>query len=393
MPAPAVAVKVAVQVGRKVLQTHTGQMIAVALVGLILVMTTLPAIMMVAGIASVAGMMGGASSGSTGFSNCGTWSTPSGTALANIPPNYLADYMAAAKLVPGMNWTLLAGIGTVESSNGQNPAAFVPNFAGAVGPMQFLPPTFNAYHVHINGSTVPATFNILSPGDAIATAAMYLHANGAPSNDIAALWAYNHSHSYATWVLSVAATYAKQAGVSAPAGAPAPTITTAPAKSTLTSTLPGRFATPVGTACTSPTAYTSGSYTNGLPGITSKQSQAVIAFASQHLGDSYVLGATGPTTWDCSGLTQASYAAAGIPIQRTSQEQWATMPHVLPSQVQPGDLVFFQGYAPPYPDHVGIVLDPKTMTMIDAPNWGLHVRVESYGPGSGWGPIIGYAGP
>src|SRR6202011_396037 len=47
----------------------------------------------------------------------------------------------------------------------------------------------------------------------------------------------------------------------------------------------------------------------------------VIAFALAQLGKPYVWGATGPNSYDCSGLTQTSYAAAGIPIGRVTTQQ------------------------------------------------------------------------
>ena len=76
----------------------------------------------------------------------------SGTATAlarqNIPPDYLIWYMDAAQTCPGLPWSVLAGIGKVESDNGQSTAPGVhcgANFAGAEGPMQFEPATFAEY--------------------------------------------------------------------------------------------------------------------------------------------------------------------------------------------------------------------------------------------------------
>src|SRR5689334_5662867 len=70
---------------------------------------------------------------------------PSVLALNDIPPAYLTLYMSAAQTCPGLPWTVLAGIGKVESDHGRSTAAGVhsgANFAGAEGPMQFEPATF-----------------------------------------------------------------------------------------------------------------------------------------------------------------------------------------------------------------------------------------------------------
>jgi cell wall-associated NlpC family hydrolase len=113
----------------------------------------------------------------------------------------------------------------------------------------------------------------------------------------------------------------------------------------------------------------------GAPG---PAAASAIAFAQKQIGDPYLYGATGPDYWDCSGLTQAAYAAAGISIPRTSEQQWAAMTPV--SAPQPGDLVFFTGSpidSPP--GHVGIVVDPARHLMIDAYASGVPVREETYG--------------
>lgn len=74
----------------------------------------------------------------------GAPSAPS-AATSSIPPAMLALYQEAAATCPGLPWTVLAAIGTVESDNGQSNLAGVhvgANAAGAEGPMQFEPATF-----------------------------------------------------------------------------------------------------------------------------------------------------------------------------------------------------------------------------------------------------------
>jgi Transglycosylase SLT domain len=106
---------------------------------------------------------------------------PSLLALDEIPPAYLALYMRAAQTCKGLPWAVLAGIGTVESDNGQSNAPGVhsgANYAGAEGPMQFEPPTFAEYKVIVDNL---GDQDIYDPADAIYTAAAMLGANGAAS--------------------------------------------------------------------------------------------------------------------------------------------------------------------------------------------------------------------
>ena len=66
-----------------------------------------------------------------------------------------------------------------------------------------------------------------------------------------------------------------------------------------------------------------------------------IAAARSRLGTPYLWGATGPNRFDCSGLMLWSYARAGVALPRTSRAQYAGLPHVALSELQPGDLVFY----------------------------------------------------
>jgi hypothetical protein len=74
----------------------------------------------------------------------------SSAATAKIPPAMLALYEQAEATCPGLPWTVLAAIGTVESDNGQSNLPGVhsgANSAGAEGPMQFEPATFARRHM------------------------------------------------------------------------------------------------------------------------------------------------------------------------------------------------------------------------------------------------------
>ncbi|MEI7057571.1 C40 family peptidase [Nocardioides sp. CCNWLW239] len=100
-----------------------------------------------------------------------------------------------------------------------------------------------------------------------------------------------------------------------------------------------------------------------------------ISVASQQIGDPYVWGATGPSSFDCSGLTQYAFGAAGIELPRVSRDQAAALPTVPNDQIQRGDLMFWG--SPVY--HVGIFLrwENGQAIMLHAPKPGAAVREEA----------------
>lgn len=96
-----------------------------------------------------------------------------------------------------------------------------------------------------------------------------------------------------------------------------------------------------------------------------------LAFARTQIGKPYVWGATGPGSYDCSGLTQAAWKAAGVTLPRTTYDQVKAGTTVSLADIKPGDLVFF------YDDisHVGLYIGNGMM--IHAPKPGAYVREES----------------
>ncbi|MEV5814214.1 C40 family peptidase [Streptomyces mutabilis] len=101
------------------------------------------------------------------------------------------------------------------------------------------------------------------------------------------------------------------------------------------------------------------------------KAEKALAFARAQIGKPYVWGATGPGSYDCSGLTQAAWKAADVTLPRTTYDQVNAGTTVPVSQAQPGDLVFF------YDDlsHVGLYIGNGMM--IHAPKPGAYVREES----------------
>jgi peptidoglycan DL-endopeptidase CwlO len=300
---------------------------------------------------------------------------PAPTAAAGrIPARYLALYEQAGRQY-GIPWEILAGIGTVESDNGQSDAPGVhsgQNAYGAAGPMQFgiggaAGNEWGGAPVHpaserTGGYGVDGDHNgivdVYDPGDAIPSAAIYLTDHGAPGDMQAALYAYNHSQAYVNLVLAWAARYA--------AG--------------------GATAVAAGTAADCPG-----------PGGPLPPSAAgkILAYALAQIGKPYIWGGTGPDGYDCSGLAMMAYRAAGLYIPRTSQEQWAYGKQIPASRVRPGDLVFYigegDGGTEQAPGHVAIIdtWNGTSGTVVVAPETGQLIQIQpALQPG-----LVGFTDP
>jgi cell wall-associated NlpC family hydrolase len=258
-------------------------------------------------------------------------------AMSEVPPAMAALYQAAAATCPGLPWTVLAAIGTIESDNGQSDLPGVhggANVAGAEGVMQFLPRTFATYSLPVppGGADPPSPYD---PVDAVWAAARLLCANGAAAGgELAeAVFAYNHSRIYVADVLALA------------------------------QSLGGLAAGPGQAHGTVP----------GAPG------PVAAAWALAQIGTPYVWGGETPGVgFDCSGLVQAAYRVAGVTLPRVAQDQYDQTPKVPPgSALVPGDLLFF-GRSAAAIDHVGLFvgLDNGRGVMVDAPHSGADVRAE-----------------
>jgi len=304
-----------------------------------------------------------------------------GDGIAALPPVVMAAYESAASranmLFPScsITWPLLAGIGEIESHHGASGGSDRPGWNGiekppilglrlngshgiraikdsdrgkydgdrkwdrAVGPMQFLPGTWKTFGVDADGDGIA---NPQSIRDSAAAAADYLckgNANlGDPTQLAAAIYSYNAADWYVSDVLTLMSRYAD-----------------------LAVTAPGADAA----------------------------IRTAIAWAYAHLGDPYQWGGNGPY-YDCSGFTRAAYAAAGIAIPRTSEQQWLSLPHVADGQLRVGDLVFFNPgeFVKGLPGHVGIYIGSGFM--IADPHTGAVVQVQSI---TGAGDYVGAARP
>jgi len=275
---------------------------------------------------------------------------PSATATSSIPAAMLALYQQAATTCPGLPWTVLAAIGTVESDNGQSTLPGVQaglNFAGvAEGPMQFEPATFAAYDEPVppGGANPPSPYD---PVDAVYAAARMLCANGAANgaNLNQAIFDYNHATWYVNEVLALAQTYGQTEAQTVAAGS--------------------------------------------AGGV-------AVDWALAQVGTPYIWGGETPGVgFDCSGLVQAAYKVAGISLPRVAQDQYDGTAKLGPGNpVEPGDLIFFGG-GPSDVTHVGIYVGNGQM--VDAPHTGADVRVEATPttPGAPWGTdvVVGVTDP
>jgi cell wall-associated NlpC family hydrolase len=104
---------------------------------------------------------------------------------------------------------------------------------------------------------------------------------------------------------------------------------------------------------------------------------AAIAFALAQLGDPYVWGATGPDSWDCSGLTMGAWAHAGVQLPHYSVAQYEQTKHISADELRPGDLIFWADDAndPSTIFHVAMYLGGGEM--IHAPRTGKPVKLEN----------------
>jgi cell wall-associated NlpC family hydrolase len=108
-----------------------------------------------------------------------------------------------------------------------------------------------------------------------------------------------------------------------------------------------------------------------------------VRYAYAQLGKPYAWGASGPESFDCSGLTMAAWRAAGVSLPHSAAMQWAAVAHVSGTQLQPGDLVFYYGNI----HHVAIYIGAGKV--IHAPTYGEDVTIAPVGNA----PVYGYGRP
>lgn len=131
----------------------------------------------------------------------------SGGPVGDIPPRYLALYRKHAAACGPLHWSLLAGVGKVETNHGRTDLPGVhsgANYAGAAGPMQFLPSTFDG----VRQSHPDVGSDQYDPATAVHAAAHYLCDSGLADGDVyGAIFTYNRADWYVAKVRAQAADY------------------------------------------------------------------------------------------------------------------------------------------------------------------------------------------
>jgi peptidoglycan DL-endopeptidase CwlO len=127
---------------------------------------------------------------------------------------------------------------------------------------------------------------------------------------------------------------------------------------------------------------------NGRAALSMAELVAMLKAAASRVGYPYVWGGSGPTTFDCSGLVQWSFARAGVVMPRVADDQARTGPAIPFSQAQAGDLLFYHTdpTAPNYISHVAIYLGKGLM--IQAPEPGENVQIVPVALGSEFAGVV-----
>lgn len=263
-----------------------------------------------------------------------------------VPAAYAPIVQQWGNLCPALNPALLAA--QLYQESGWNPRAR--SGADAEGIAQFIPGTWATHGVDGNGD---GKADVWDPQDAIPSAARYdcdlaAYVKNVPGNNTDNMLASYNAGAYAVI----------QAG-----GIPPFSETRNYVR--IIRSLEKSFAAPVGRLAPS------------------QQAAAAISYAQEQLGKKYLWGGEGRPDqggrFDCSGLTQASYASVGINLPRVANDQWNAGPHPSRDQLLPGDLVFFAYDLndPRTIHHVGIYVGGGYM--IDAPHTGAVIRFDPIG--------------
>ncbi|MEU0068504.1 NlpC/P60 family protein [Streptomyces sp. NPDC006332] len=108
-----------------------------------------------------------------------------------------------------------------------------------------------------------------------------------------------------------------------------------------------------------------------------------VRYAFRQLGKPYEWGAEGPESYDCSGLTSEAWRSVGVPIPRTSQEQWARLPKIPLDRLRPGDLVVY------FPEATHVAVYVGKGQVVQAPRPGTKITISPIASN----PILGAVRP
>ena len=136
-----------------------------------------------------------------------------------------------------------------------------------------------------------------------------------------------------------------------------------------------------GTAAAQKKFLASGALSESRP--PTEKGDRALRYAVEQIGKPYQWGGAGPRSYDCSGLTSQAWKHAGRAIPRTSQEQWAQLPHVPLTQLRPGDLVIY------FPEATHVALYLGDGMVVQAPRPGTRIKVSPIAAN----PVLGAVRP
>ncbi len=113
----------------------------------------------------------------------------------------------------------------------------------------------------------------------------------------------------------------------------------------------------------------------------SGNSSSLVGFLKAQVGKAYVSGATGPSAYDCSGLTQAAFKQVGVDLPRVSQDQSTQGTDVSLDNLQEGDLLYWGGKGSAY--HVGVYIGGGKFIGAQNSSTGVVEKDLDYDPPSG----------
>ncbi|MGX9888576.1 C40 family peptidase [Streptomyces sp. NPDC002276] len=128
-------------------------------------------------------------------------------------------------------------------------------------------------------------------------------------------------------------------------------------------------------------AASTGTSTSTSSSTATGSAAAVVAFVKAQIGKSYVLGATGPSAYDCSGLVGAAFKQVGISLPRVSQDQSTAGTQVSLSNLQVGDILYWGSAGSAY--HVAVYVGDGMFVGAQNPSTGIVERPLSYDPPTG----------
>ena len=167
---------------------------------------------------------------------------------------------------------------------------------------------------------------------------------------------------------------AREARARALAAATAPAFTPSTSNSSGSSSSSSSSSSSTDTSSSSSSASSSSAPSASPPPVTAPSRGGVVGIAMRYLGVPYRWGGASPSGFDCSGLVMYVFAQVGVSLPHSSYAQYGMGVPVARSQLQPGDLVFFDGLG-----HVGIYVGGNSF--IHAPHTGDVVKISSL---TGW---------